>query len=429
MIYILLLEKNKYYIGYTARRDGERFQEHFEGGGAKWTQKYKPVIVLEWREGTEQDENDVTLELMEKHGWTNVRGGKWCQVEMVKPPKELLARMGVTSRSAAKRTCARCGHNNHTEEACYATKHFKGYSLPALNKRHVPVEKSSAYSESQSPHCEEINSALVLRQSLYELSVNGTMTVRLSTNLSASDLSFLQAVMNTNAEAIEVCYLRNPYNFNRISERDTFLVVTNLRVFRSEARIIHQALLRDISRVSQERNWLSNDVMHCTLHSGGMVSFPIQESQSCDYLCRYIQQRIPPPVRKQPMGAVVPAKWEYIRLPENMTGEELMRISQMIQRGKSERIELIYLANPAATITPGVSKLACITSARLVKYEMGMIQQVPVKELIDVQHEYNFIRWDNVVCFLKNGAQERVGIYDSFSCELFCLYLKEVMAR
>jgi predicted GIY-YIG superfamily endonuclease len=90
MIYILLLEQNKWYIGYTDRKNGERFIEHFTGIGAKWTQLYKPIQVMEWREGTIEDENIVTLEYMQKYGWWNVRGGSYCQVDMTKPPSKLL---------------------------------------------------------------------------------------------------------------------------------------------------------------------------------------------------------------------------------------------------------------------------------------------------------------------------------------------------
>lgn len=36
MIYLLLLENNKWYVGYTERKNGERFLEHFKIEGAKW---------------------------------------------------------------------------------------------------------------------------------------------------------------------------------------------------------------------------------------------------------------------------------------------------------------------------------------------------------------------------------------------------------
>lgn len=93
MIYILLLEKGKWYVGHTDRKDGDRFTEHFSGNGAKWTQLYKPIQVMEWREGTLADENRVTLEYMEIYGWWNVRGGSYCNVEMSAPPKQLMPKL------------------------------------------------------------------------------------------------------------------------------------------------------------------------------------------------------------------------------------------------------------------------------------------------------------------------------------------------
>ena len=90
MIYILKLEKRKWYVGYTSRKDGERFnEEHFVGKGSKWTKLYKPICVAEYRQGELKDENKITLELMKKYGWVNVRGGSWCKIEMSRPPREL----------------------------------------------------------------------------------------------------------------------------------------------------------------------------------------------------------------------------------------------------------------------------------------------------------------------------------------------------
>ena len=73
--------------------------------------------------------------------------------------------------------------------------------------------------------------------------------------------------------------------------------------------------------------------------------------------------------------------------------------------------------------------VVCITTRRLVKHETGRLQQVQLCDLIDVQHEHNLVRWDNLVCSLRNGTVERVGIYDQVSCGLFCDELARVMTR
>ena len=108
MIYILLLEKDKWYIGYTDRKDGERFKEHFAGQGSKWTQKYKPIEVIEWREGSEEDENIITLEYMQMYGWWNVRGGKYCNVEMAGPPAVLKPKLPKKLNEEKEKVSGKC---------------------------------------------------------------------------------------------------------------------------------------------------------------------------------------------------------------------------------------------------------------------------------------------------------------------------------
>jgi predicted GIY-YIG superfamily endonuclease len=158
-VYVVQLEKDKFYVGYTEREDCERLMEHFEGGGAKWTQKYKPVQVIEIKDGTKEDENRITLEYMKKYGWFNVRGGNWCKLDMERPPIELTPTLPPEIKSIKlvrerkkkpkkikeeiedpfvivkswKKTksgnCFRCGRNGHFAESCYAKMHVKGYYI------------------------------------------------------------------------------------------------------------------------------------------------------------------------------------------------------------------------------------------------------------------------------------------------------------
>lgn len=169
-IYTLQLEKGKYYVGFTERKDGERFNEHFAGEGSKWTKIYKPIQVLEWRRGTLEDEDRVTLEMMEKYGWWNVRGlrsckdPEWCNVIMETPPNELVKKPDASmftkvtgflsyllsdssvvtykpkksyttdrhdkhSTASKKLVCYRCGRNTHLADRCYAKTHLNGKHL------------------------------------------------------------------------------------------------------------------------------------------------------------------------------------------------------------------------------------------------------------------------------------------------------------
>lgn len=449
MIYILQLQKGKYYVGYTARKDGERFNEHRDGTGAKWTQKYPLVIVEEIREGTLQDEDEVTLQMMSKYGWTNVRGGKWCKVDMKKPPKRLLemkrseyCENSATVKKHPVRVCARCGHNNHSKEVCYATKHFNGH--PLHPKALTPKKEACTAKRDADPDRKELDAIhqqmaelAILTESLLIKSVGGTMNVRLAASIAAQDLFSLHALMSTGdaAERVEVCYLKNPRNYDNVSERDTFLVVSNLRVFFFEARITQHVDLRDITSVHHESNWLATDIMHCTLRSGDVIPFLVQEGKSCAYLYRYVSGKISSKsalVHKSAASRVtitVP-KWDYVRLPCNLPGEALASIGGLVRLSPQERLELIYLSEPSVPVQSlGKYALVCITSKRLVKEERGKLGEISLGDIVNVSHEHNLLQWDNIICTLKNGSEVRVGIYDSFSCQLFCLHLTMMLVK
>ena len=89
MIYILLLESNHIYVGFTDKPIKERLAEHVDGDGARWTKMYPPVRVLYVNEGNEDDADELTLKRMDFMGYLSVRGGRWCQVGMKYPPRAL----------------------------------------------------------------------------------------------------------------------------------------------------------------------------------------------------------------------------------------------------------------------------------------------------------------------------------------------------
>lgn len=87
-VYVLICQKQKYYVGITAQRVSARFEQHTSGKGAKWTKKYKPLGIIEQYEigyMTESEatvyENEKTHELISEHGAENVRGGDLCFME------------------------------------------------------------------------------------------------------------------------------------------------------------------------------------------------------------------------------------------------------------------------------------------------------------------------------------------------------------
>lgn len=90
-VYILALEAGKYYVGATSDLN-RRIRSHRQGNGAKWTQRYSVIEiaaashdVMDWK----AVEKEVTLRMMAKYGWENVRGGPWTQTDLSAPPTAL----------------------------------------------------------------------------------------------------------------------------------------------------------------------------------------------------------------------------------------------------------------------------------------------------------------------------------------------------
>jgi predicted GIY-YIG superfamily endonuclease len=47
-VYVLKLEHNKFYVGWSERGYQERVQEHFDGIGSAWTQEHPPIMLMQW---------------------------------------------------------------------------------------------------------------------------------------------------------------------------------------------------------------------------------------------------------------------------------------------------------------------------------------------------------------------------------------------
>lgn len=84
-LYVLSLEKGKYYVGITSRKDpNQRIEEHMHGFySAQWVKRYKPLKPVEIIELGSLTVNEAeglelkrTLQYMKKYGYQNVRGGK-----------------------------------------------------------------------------------------------------------------------------------------------------------------------------------------------------------------------------------------------------------------------------------------------------------------------------------------------------------------
>lgn len=81
-IYVIKLDKGKYYIGKTSNPQF-RLQSHFDSNGSSWTKKYKPLKVIEIKPTSDDyDEDKITMQYMDKYGINNVRGGLFVSVKL-----------------------------------------------------------------------------------------------------------------------------------------------------------------------------------------------------------------------------------------------------------------------------------------------------------------------------------------------------------
>ena len=86
-VYVLALENQCWYVGYSAAENVQcRVASHFLSGGALWTRLHKPIQVVSVQPGCTLLENLICISLMCKHGFEKVRGGSYCQLEMLAAP-------------------------------------------------------------------------------------------------------------------------------------------------------------------------------------------------------------------------------------------------------------------------------------------------------------------------------------------------------
>lgn len=81
-IYVLKLEKGKYYVGKT-NNPRFRLENHFNSNGSQWTKKYKPLKIIEIKPDCDDyDEDKITRQYMDKYGIENVRGGSFVSINL-----------------------------------------------------------------------------------------------------------------------------------------------------------------------------------------------------------------------------------------------------------------------------------------------------------------------------------------------------------
>lgn len=125
-LYILQLSSGKYYIGKTNRDVEERINEHYKGGGCKWTTLYKPVKLIKIIQNPgEFDEDKHTKIYMKKYGIDNVRGGSYTEEILSDSVKKILQKEICT----ASNTCFRCNRRGHFANNCFAKTKLDGSTI------------------------------------------------------------------------------------------------------------------------------------------------------------------------------------------------------------------------------------------------------------------------------------------------------------
>jgi len=131
-IYVLKLEKFKWYIGRSSNVNG-RYQQHATGNGAEWTKLFKPMSMLPHPkiETSPHDEDNLTLEYMCQYGIENVRGASF--TKLVFSADELTSLQQRVRDHL--RLCRGCALPGHFIANCSQSK--SNYPLPVIKNSYM----------------------------------------------------------------------------------------------------------------------------------------------------------------------------------------------------------------------------------------------------------------------------------------------------
>lgn len=125
-VYVLLLKENKYYVGHTTNliKLQENLRQKNIRHKSPWVTKYEPIGIVCTVPGDRTTKDIITLQVMELFGWENVRGGKWCSIELLEPPQELGNPERINSCA-----CTRCHRLGHMQKHCISPVYLDGDAI------------------------------------------------------------------------------------------------------------------------------------------------------------------------------------------------------------------------------------------------------------------------------------------------------------
>ena len=118
-IYILQLEKGKFYVGKSIKYPSFNLDSHFKSNGPEWTKIYKPIKMIQIIPNCDdyQDKytrmfmDKYTRMFMDKYGIDNVRGGSFVSVELEQSTINHLKQMNHETNDK----CFNCGKSGDKE--------------------------------------------------------------------------------------------------------------------------------------------------------------------------------------------------------------------------------------------------------------------------------------------------------------------------